>query len=201
MDIEDFIYQFRIALRQVAPSVWRRIVVPASYTFWDLHVAIQSAMGWEDRHLHEFRLSDRPENGEVRIGIPDPNEPFAVERNTLAGWESALTQYISKSRPRVVYVYDFGDGWEHEVTLEKVAPRDAKARYPACLDGAMACPPEDCGGPSGYAHLVEVLADRRHPEYPELVEWIGKRFDPRAFDARRVRFIDPKAHWKKVFED
>ena len=146
------VLQFRIQLRHIEPPIWRRIVVPAEYSFWDLHVAIQDAMGWLDCHLHAFRL--RHPDGEVTlIGIPDP-EPFEGDPLYLEGWQVRVAPFFTDIGDRAEYEYDFGDGWEHDVVLEQVSPRVAKARYPQCLAGERACPPEDCGGPHGYHELL-----------------------------------------------
>src|SRR5262249_38134478 len=94
--------------------------------------------------------------------------------------------YTGRKRPRIGYEYDFGDGWRHEVRLEKALEPEPKVKYPRCIDGARACPPEDCVGPWGYADLLEALADPRHPEHRDMREWVGGRFDPEKFSADKV---------------
>ena len=197
---EDLIYQFRVILQGTQPMVWRRILVPGTYSFWDLHIAIQDAMGWLDYHLHLFRLPN-PETGEVdQIGIPiddsfDDMEPF------LPGWDVTMAQYFSEAGDRADYEYDFGDGWRHEVVLEEISDKSSSAQYPICLDGARACPPEDCGGTHGYKELLVVLSDATHEEYPSMLQWVGAGYDPAAFDPKNVRFDDPKKRWQQAFED
>lgn len=182
-------YQFKITLKRTSPPVWRRIQVPETCTFWDLHVAIQDAMGWLDYHLHEFTLLSPKTSREVRIWMPDPNGDFGAEDGSLTGWEEAIADYFSGANPKATYTYDFGDAWVHDVKFEKVIPAGSE-EYPICIDGRRACPPEDCGGPSGYMELLEILEDRSHEQHQELVEWIGGEFDPEHFDPEEVCFED-----------
>lgn len=192
--------QFKVQLRDIEPSIWRRFEVPASYSFWDLHVAIQDVMGWLDYHLHAFRVQN-PRTGEVaQIGIPD-EEGLDGEPEFLPGWEAPVSRYLNQPGDRAEYEYDFGDGWEHELVLEAVGIRYPGTRYPRCLAGARACPPEDCGGSRGYAELLETMADPTHEEYESTLTWLGGRFDPEAFDPRRVRFDNPKKRWKLAFAE
>jgi hypothetical protein len=194
------ILRVKVQLRDVRPAIWRRIEVPASYAFWDLHVAIQDAMGWFDSHLHVFRV-DNPQTGELdEIGIPDP-DGFEDDPIVLEGWEIPVARYLQKSGDRAEYEYDLGDGWEHEVLLETATSRQPKTKYPRCLAGARACPPEDCGGPSGYAELLKTIADPSHPERENLQAWLGEPFEPEAFDCREVHFDNPKKRWKIAFAD
>jgi len=197
MDARRSTLKFKVQLRHVRPPIWRRIEVPARYSFWDLHVAIQDAMGWLDYHLHAFRIQEPITKKAVQIGIPDPDR-FEDDPDFLPGWEIPVSQYLQVG-DRVRYEYDFGDGWEHDLTLEAVGIRHAKTKYPRCLAGARACPPEDCGGPGGYEQLLRTIANRRHPEYASTVTWLGGPFDPEAFDPQRVRFDDPKKRWRIAF--
>jgi hypothetical protein len=198
MQRKGLTYQFKVTLKGIVPQVWRRIVVPANYSFWDLHVAIQDSMGWLDYHLHAFRVRDSRSGAEVEIGIPDP-DGFG-ERPCLPGWEVPVADYFAKAGDVADYEYDFGDGWEHEVALEDVVPRSPKARYPICLDGAQACPPEDCGGIPGYEEMLAVLSDPTHEEYEQTREWVGGRYDPSEFDKSKVRFDNPRKRWKMAFQ-
>jgi hypothetical protein len=133
-------------------------------------------MGWFDCHLHAFRIAD-PETGEVKeIGIPDDE-----------GWAELASPGCGSE-----YEYDFGDGWTHEVLLEEIIPKPPRKRYPKCIDGARACPPEDCGGPGGYWDLMEILADPTHEDHEMMKEWLGRLLDSEAFDVRKVRFDDPQ---------
>ncbi len=132
--------RFRVDLVGILPPIWREILVPARYSFWDLHVAIQDAMGWWDYHLHEFRLPDRERGLNFLIGIPTGEEPEG-HPDVLPGWETSVVDYLSEPGERAEYEYDFGDGWIHEVTLGGIEPRVKGQRYPQCVAGERACPP------------------------------------------------------------
>ena len=200
MDTKRDTLEFSIGLTEIEPRIWRRIEVPASYSFWDLHVAIQDSMGWLDYHLHAFRIQN-PKTGALdEIGIPD-EDAFEGEPGFLPGWQIPAVRYFQRLGDRAEYEYDFGDSWQHEVVLEAVRRRHAKTKYPRCVAGARACPPEDCGGPRGYAELLATIADPAHEEHESTLRWLGGRFDPEAFDARRVRFDNPKKRWRIAFAD
>ena len=170
--------------------------MPAGYSFWDLHVAIQDAMGWKDYHLHEFTVVDSKTGRVKRIGIPDDEAPD--ERPCLAGWNVPIGRYLTYGTDPVRYRYDFGDGWEHVVEFEEMLP--AEAVYPRCIGGAGACPPEDVGGTRGYSDFLRKIANHRHPERADLLRWAGGAFDPHAFDPTEVRFDDPAERWKIAFQ-
>lgn len=192
---KDLIFQFRVSLLGIEPEIWRLIAVPATYSFWDLHVAIQDAMGWLDYHLHAFRVPD-PKTGTIaQIGIPD--DTFEDEQPFLPGWETPIRDYFTQPGDSAHYEYDFGDGWEHHVVLEQCVNRVPRKRYPICLDGAQACPPEDCGGVPGFGELLEVLGDPTHEEHDSRIR--GK-YDPLAFSPKKVRFDNPKTRWRNAFQ-
>lgn len=182
------VYEFRVALREIRPPIWRRIRVPETYTFWDLHVAIQDAMGWLDYHLHEFRMKNPSVGLRVRIGIPD--EDGWDEDDTLPGWEHKIAAYFTIENSRARYLYDFGDDWMHEVRLEKILPREDGVRYPVCVGGRRACPPEDCGGIYGYQEIVN-----GESEFQE--HYLDHR--PEAFEPSAVHFDDPGMRWRVAF--
>jgi hypothetical protein len=191
----DRVYQFKIALRDIKPPIWRRIQVPETYTFWDLHVAIQDAMGWSDHHLHEFEMVNPSTGLKVNIGIPA--EVFA--REILPEWKQKIADYFSMENRSADYVYDFGDSWEHKIRLEKILPREKNINYPVCIKGKRACPPEDCGGVWGYEGFLEAIKDPNHEEHKEMLEWVGGEFDPEHFDANEVIFDDPDKRRKIAF--
>lgn len=193
------VLRFLIVLSKTDPLIWRRIEVPEGYTFWDLHVAIQDAMGWLDYHLHEFQVSDRRSGQLTTIGIPDLE--FPDERPCLPGWEVCVSNYFSDDSPPARYCYDFGDDWEHAIVCERIWPADPSLTYPRCLSGARACPPEDCGGISGFGDFLAAIADPAHPEHDSLLQWAGGAYDPEAFDPVRVRFDDPRRRLKRAFSD
>lgn len=198
MDVKRSTLQFKISLAEVEPLVWRRIEVPANYSFWDLHVAVQDAMGWLDYHLHMFRIRN-PESAEIdEIGIPD-EEAFENDPVCLPGWEVPVARYFDTVGASAIYEYDFGDGWVHEIVLEAVGRRQPGTKYPRCVDGERACPPEDCGGPPGYARLLEIIADPTDEEYESMMEWLGGACDPDSFSPRIVRFENPGKRWRIAF--
>lgn len=183
------VYQFKILLSGSKPPIWRRIQVPETYSFWDLHVAIQDAMGWADCHLHEFQTIRKSHGTERSIGIPDPE---IDDSDVEPGWKEMISDVFPEEK-KMRYVYDFGDYWVHTVTLEKILPREAGSEYPTCIAGRMACPPEDSGALWGYYDMLEILKHPKHPEYKDTVEWIGdERFDPEEFDPEEVSFGDPE---------
>jgi hypothetical protein len=192
-------YGFRITLRGIAPPVWRQIEVPATYSLWDLHVAIQDAMGWKDCHLHAFRFDDPDGRGRVEVGIPN-DDPSEGEPPVLPGWEQPIREYFESPGMVVEYEYDFGDSWEHDVLFEGVVSRVKGVKYPRCTGGARACPPEDCGGIHGYEELLSVIFDPLHPEYKSTKTWLGDNFDPEHFDPAAVTFDNPRMRWKYAFE-
>ncbi|KAF5411511.1 MAG: hypothetical protein C5S38_09345 [Candidatus Methanophagaceae archaeon] len=171
------VYQFKITLKGIKPPIWRRIQVPEMYTFWELHLAIQNAMGWSDYHLHEFELVN-PETG-LKLLIGNPNEDFAEE--VLPELNQNIADYFSMENQSAVYTYDFGDSWEHKIQLEKILPCENGIKYPICIKGKRACPPEDCGGTWGYEELLAIIKDPKHEEYEEMLEWLVGEFDPEHF--------------------
>jgi hypothetical protein len=167
------VFQLKVTLLDTKPPIWRRVLLDGGSTLDHVHEVVQAAFGWWNYHLHEFAV------GRTRYGVPDPDEdwgePPLDERRTRL---DAIAGEGSSFR----YTYDFGDGWDHEITVEKVLPADSSPTVPACTDGRRACPPEDCGGTWGYRELLEILANPAHPEHDERREWIGRPFDPEAFD-------------------
>jgi len=195
------VHQFLIVLSGTDPIVWRRIQVPERYSFWDLHVAIQDAMGWLDYHLHEFRLLDAAEQHVVSIGIPIDDD--GDDRPVVPGWDVLLSTFFDRRgwhSPPAIYAYDFGDDWQHVLMHEGFESADDGRRYPRCVAGEGRCPPEDCGGPHGYAEFLQVIADPAHEDYESTLRWAGGSFDPEAFDPAGVMFDNPKKQWKKAFE-
>jgi hypothetical protein len=197
----EFVHQFLIVLSGTDPLVWRRIQVPLSYSFWDLHVAIQDAMGWLDYHLHEFRLLDAKDKVRA-IGIPTGEED-ADQRPPIPSWRVAVSEYFNHRQYHALpalYVYDFGDDWEHALVYEDEQPIEASSTYPRCVAGARRCPPEDCGGVHGYSEFLAAICDPAHPERESLLAWAGGSYDPNAFEPTAVVFDDPIKRWKTAFE-
>jgi len=176
--------QLLIVLANTDPLVWRRIQVPEAYSFWDLHVAIQDAMGWQDYHLHEFELVDPRTDRLKRIGIPD--DEFPRERPCVAGWKIPVARYLTYGIRPVRYRYDFGDDWRHNILLETAHAPEKGMKYPYVLAGKRACPPEDVGGVWGYENFLGIIRDPKHPEHDDTLAWCGDSFDPEAFDIGAV---------------
>lgn len=193
--VAELVYRFRITLMDVEPPIWRLIEVPAWGTFWSLHVAIQNAMGWTDSHLHAFTVPEG-RSGEVELGFPDPDGYL----ETKAGWRRLLKRHLKNVGQEFLYTYDFGDNWEHVVTLEGILLADPAVTYPRCLDGARRCPPEDCGGTWGYEDFLAAVADPHHEEHESTLEWCGGAFDPEAFVPGEVVFEDPLQRLREVGE-
>lgn len=193
------VLQYLVVLSGTEPLVWRRIRVPATYTFWDLHVAIQDAMGWSDYHLHEFRVLDQDSGTVTRLGIPDPDlmEDFSL----LPDWTECPLDFTTGDPPPIQYTYDFGDDWKHAVIFEGFEQADSPRPGPECIGGEGRCPPEDSGGPHRYRELLAALADPEHPEHDEWMEWVGGPIDPREFSPEDVHFDDPRERWRMAFED
>jgi len=157
-------------------------------------------MGWRDYHLHAFRFED-PDNGEpIQIGIPD-DEESSDSIPILPGWEIPIASYLSEPGQTVNYEYDFGDGWNHQVLLREIVPRQSDTKRPICMAGELACPPEDCGGIWGYQTLLEVISDATHEEHDDMLRWLGGKFDREGFDAESVEFDDPRERWKRAFAE
>ncbi len=194
------IYQFKIALKEITPTVWRRIQVPEGYSFWDFHVAIQDAMGWLDCHLHAFRMRRKYSRTTTEIGIPDD---YGIEGGPEihAGWEIPLSDYFHELGATADYEYDFGDGWQHEILLEGILLREKGQKYPRCIDGAQACPPEDCGGVHGYYRMLEVISDPGDDEHEEMLVWLGGKYEPEKFAPGKVKFDNPTKRWKMAFSE
>jgi hypothetical protein len=167
-------FQLKITLKNIKPPIWRRILVAPEIKLDRLHDVLQIVMGWDNSHLHQF---------ETPLGyIADP--AFGLEE-AESSKKTTLQSVLSGPRSHIRYEYDFGDGWDHQILLEKVVELDDPV-LALCLGGARACPPEDCGGPWGYGNLLEILKDPKHPEHEDMSEWIGGEFDAEAFDVEAI---------------
>ncbi len=199
---DDTVFQFKISLNDSSPKIWRQILVPKSYSFFELHCAIQDAMGWTDSHLHAFYISQKGTTQPLAIQFPDAeNETYWPDRESLDEREEKIEKYFGNQIKQCQYSYDFGDGWDHTILFEKELSKDNKLEYPACLKGENACPPDDCGGLGGYDRLLTILKNSKSPEYREMCEWMGiesgDEFDPFEFKPSEVEFSDPKERLKE----
>jgi hypothetical protein len=169
------VYQLKVTLRGARPPIWRRIQVPGDVHLDDLHYILQAAMGWTGGHLHAFNI-DGDEYGE-----PNPDMDGMRDESRVR-----LDRVATVAEARFTYEYDFGDGWNHEIRVEKILPPMPGVSLPVCLAGRRACPPEDSGGVWGYQEKLEVMANPGHPEYKEIRRWLGRSFDPEAFSCDNV---------------
>jgi hypothetical protein len=170
------IFQLKATLARIKPPVWRRLLVRSDVSLRRFHDILQIAFGWTDSHLHMFVV------GADRYGFPDPDGLDWMKNDARV----KLGQVLAKAKDSLVYEYDFGDSWMHQVVLEKVLSEAGSVRVPSCIGGARASPPEDCGGVWGYAELLKAIGNPRHPDHDEMLEWVGEDFDPERFDAEEI---------------
>ncbi len=169
------IYQIKVTLLGTKPPIWRRLLVPADLTLERLHDVLQRAMGWEDCHLHDFRI------GQDRFGVPDPEDELVANERTVR-----LFNVLGEAGSKAVYTYDFGDSWEHSIVVEKVLPIEPGQAYPVCVAGKRHGSPEDCGGVPGFYNLLEAISDPEHDQHEEMRDWLGDDFDPEFFSVDDV---------------
>ncbi len=181
----EHVYTLSVVLDGTDPPVWRRLRVPGNLSLSDLHEVIQIAMGWQDTHLHEF-VFDGVHYAQSRGAI----DPFGVSADAEPEDEVMLDEVLRSTGQRLRYTYDFGDNWQHTVTVEEMLSAESRESEPVgqivCLDGERACPPEDAGGVPGYRELQAALQDPNHPNHDELCSWVGGHFDPDRFDKDAV---------------
>jgi len=177
------VHTLGVELLDVEPMVWRRFVAASETKLPKFNRMLEAVMGWEGYHLHMFEVAD------LRIGQPDEFSFDIIDERSVTA-----EQLLSRVGSQLLWSYDFGDSWQHNVIVEAVEAPSPDVRYPMCTAGQQACPPEGCGGVFGYDHLRAVLADPAHAEYEHLRDWAGAGFDPDAFDQiaatarlRRVR--------------
>lgn len=186
--IESHYFTLRVALDDVKPQVWRRLVVPASITLDRLHDVLQVAMGWTDSHLHSFAIA-----GQDFTENPEEPDQGIEETGVMLG---AL---IHRPRTKFTYLYDFGDGWAHTITVQAVEPiPDGHTVRVTCLAGRRRCPPEDVGGPWGYQAFLHAITDPKHEEHESYLEWCGGAFDPTEFEIDDVnRELAKLGRWSR----
>ncbi len=172
------IYQLKVTLRNSKPPIWRRIEVPGNTGLDKLHHILQATMGWWDAHLHQYIV------GQTYYGQPDPEYGYDLEMEDER--KVKLNQIAPSEKSRFIYEYDFGDGWEHLIVVEKILPPEKGVRYPRCIKGKRACPPEDVGGMWGYESFLEAIKDPKHTEHEDMLDWWGDDFDPEAFDLEEI---------------
>ena len=170
------IYQLRIDLNYAKPPIWRRILVKDTTTLAELHEIIQIVMGWDDSHLHQFETGDRE-----YYGIPDEGwDEIRDER------KFKLKDIIPAEKHKITYLYDFGDSWDHQILVEKILPVEKGKKYPLCVKGKRACPPEDVGGIGGYYYFLEAISDPKHEAHENYKGWYEGDFDPEEFNMKKI---------------
>ncbi|MCW8930494.1 MAG: plasmid pRiA4b ORF-3 family protein [Gammaproteobacteria bacterium] len=191
-------YQIKVVLSHISPPIWRRVAIDSRVQLSDLHDVIQVAMGWTDSHMHQF--IDR--NGVMYTEPFDSEFTPSLDQKNINESEVLLNEVLKSEKDWIKYEYDFGDGWEHKIILEKILPHQ-KNQFPmVCIKGKRACPPEDCGGPWGYQHLLEQLASPEdEDEYIELMEWLGGDFDPEFFELKEINRVLEELFQGEVFNN
>ncbi len=174
------VYFFKITLKDTRPPIWRRIETK-DVTLGKLHELIQTAMGWKNSHLHQFEI------GGTRYTDPRVMQDVFDDFGAISYAGVRVSDLVSQhgTKLRIGYEYDFGDGWQHSIVLEKVTAAEPGVRYPRCIDGDRACPPEDVGGAWGFADFVKTITNSSHEQHDEFLEWNGP-FDPTEFDAKQA---------------
>lgn len=177
--------ELKIVLNDVRPLVWRKVVLDPKISLYNLHFVIQKAMGWQNSHLHDFTVDD----GTRRFGTSDSVHNGFEDEDEIEEADSqfvTLLEIFQEGYKKIIYNYDFGDSWEHTLTCVGKVERIKGARYPQCVDGSGACPPEDCGGSHGYTELCKVLSNPKDIEYRQMKKWVGRGFNPTKFSIDEV---------------
>ena len=169
------IYQVNITLQHIKPPIWRSVQTN-DCSLDEIHDIIQVCMGWEDEHMYAFVIE-----GEQYAYFQDA-DPYEYRDSRKA----RLSGLAERGCHRFRYDYDFGDDWKHIIDIEKTLPAEEGVRYPRCVKGERACPPEDCGGPYGYPYFLDKIQDPEHDEHEETLEWVGGEFDPEELDLDEV---------------
>jgi len=171
------VYQIKVTLNEIEPTIWRRFLVTENTTLPVLHKVLQAVMGWTNSHLHQFMVNEKV--------YSEPDEESMIEY--IDDRKTRINNVMDSINDEMTYEYDFGDGWEHTLVLEKIIDPDMKC--PVCLEGERSCPPEDCGGSYRYMELLEILKNPDHEEYEDWKTWVGKEYDSEQFDINMVNWL------------
>lgn len=175
-------YQLKVSLLGIRPPIWRRILVADSTTLTELHDVIQIVMGWTNSHLYQFIARGR------RYGEHDPDYD-ELDKDLLDAGRIRVASVLRTEKSMIKYEYDFGDGWVHDITLEKKLGFDPERELPICVTGRRGCPPEDVGGVVGYRNFLKIYHNELHPEHREMLDWAGDYYHPENFDIEEVNEI------------
>lgn len=190
------VYQLKVTLQETRQPIWRRVQVPGNANLGWLHAVLQVVMGWTNSHLHQFELATALYS-DTRAHFAE----FVDGPEILEERKAVLQRMMPDVKTVFGYEYDFGDSWAHEVTVEKILPPDTSVNTIArCLDGARACPPEDCGGVSGYENLLRILKRPKHPEHASMQIWLGRAFDAESFSVETTNGWLRRLKWPSVTE-
>ena len=182
-------YQLKITLLEIDPPIWRRIQVPSTVPLCCLHDAIQAVMGWTDSHLHQFE-KDGKYWGDSR------NREFESDAEMIDEGKGSVGKMLLAEGDSLIYVYDFGDDWRHQVVLEKIIPSAAATPTQSlCVAGERRCPPEDVGGPFGYDEFLDVIFQPGHHEFSHFRGWAGGEFHAEEFDLKAVNKLLGRMKW------
>jgi hypothetical protein len=175
-------YQLKIELQGSSPPIWRRVLVPGDSSLYRLHGVIQAVMEWDNDHMHQFIVDKQfYSDPDFELNAFDDAPGVLDEGKTL------LMTVAPRAGKVLIYEYDFGDSWMHRIKVEKILePEPSAGDAVKCIDGARACPPEDCGGLWGYEDMLNALKDPRHKGHESAAAWLGEEFDPEAFDVEKV---------------
>ena len=173
-------YQIHISLKGSKPKIWRRILVPSDLLLYDFHDIIQITMGWSDSHLFQFKKNKTYYAADVE------EEEFWGNIKIVDCEGIKISDLLKKEKDKIIYEYDFGDSWIHDIVLEKITDNIPNKKIPICLAGKNNCPPEDCGGIWAYNEMIKVLSNPEHEEYEEYIEWFGEEFDPEYFNKKEI---------------
>jgi hypothetical protein len=174
------IYKIRISLQDSNPEIWRELKISPDILLPDFHKVIQTTMGWKNCHMHSYRKR------RLYFGNPDFEDDYCENKDFNDYKDIPLRAVLKTIGSEIIYEYDPGDGWEHDITLLKIMEKEAVI-HPVCTAGKQNCPPENCGGIIGFYDFLEILKDENHEQYEEVKEWMDEDYDPEYFNLEGVR--------------
>ena len=178
--MKDQVFEIQIILRGSKPKIWRRMLIPSDLPLSDFHEVIQTSMGWQDSHLHQF------EKNNIYYTMKIEGDDFYDNKKKKDYKDLVVSDLLTKKHDRITYEYDSEDRWEHDIFLEEIVPSDSQTKYPLCIEGKMSCPPEDCGGIQGYHDILVIIKNPEHIYYENYKDWLDEDFDPEYFDLEEV---------------
>ena len=188
MDTESLsVYYLRVTLKDSEPSIWRDVLVPSNLTLEELHYVIQTVMGWDNCHLHQF-IAGKVFYNDGLDSVHNFDDTEEYDRNER---KYTVSDLLPEEKSSIIYEYDLGDSWTHQIVLKKILPADADvdARQPRCVQGEQACPPEDCGGVWGYTDMLQAFQHTENSEHDEIVTGFSKDFNPEHFDIDAINRV------------